>query len=98
MAGRRTTGTATAPCPSCAAPTVTQWVGQRAALKVTADLTPLSPQQQAAAWEPNRLIWCLRQTRSGPELRWLQRWHPPNCEHAHVTEHRCPPAEPTTLF
>ncbi|MFE4718363.1 hypothetical protein ACFRLW_18350 [Streptomyces sp. NPDC056728] len=86
-------------CPACRAPTLRQLVGTRAALQVTADLTPLSLEQQAAAREPNRLIWCLRTSGFGTRrLTWLDPWHPPDCPHPHVTDHRCPPAEPTTLF
>lgn len=86
-------------CPACRAPVITQLVGQRAALKITADLTPLTPDQQAAVREPNRLIWCLRTNSLGQQhLTWAT-GHPPDCHHGdHVTEHRCPPAEPTTLF
>ncbi|MFJ7070153.1 hypothetical protein [Streptomyces sp. NPDC101115] len=99
MTRPRATGAADSRCPSCAAPVLVQWVGDRAALKVTADLRPLTPEQQAAVWEPNRLIWCLHsRPHASPQLRWLSRWHPPGCPHPHVTEHRCPPTEPTTLF
>ncbi|MFJ9128894.1 hypothetical protein ACIRJS_32810 [Streptomyces sp. NPDC102340] len=84
-----------------------QLVGQRAALQVTADVTPLTPDEQARAREPDRLIWCLHGNSLGDrELRWLTPWHPKNCPHPHVTEHRCtaPPVrparapEPDTLF
>lgn len=88
-------------CPSCGAPVIHQSVGDRAALKVTADLTPLTPEEQQTVREPNRLIWCLRLTALGQHrLFWLEPWHPPDCPRggAHVAEHRCPPAEPTTLF
>ncbi|MEU8760691.1 hypothetical protein [Streptomyces sp. NPDC048659] len=98
MSRPRAAGAADSRCPSCAAPVLAQWVGDRAALRITADLTPLTPEQQAAVRTPNRLIWCLVQTRHGtPRLRWLSRWHPPDCPHRHVTEHRCT-AAPTTLF
>jgi hypothetical protein len=96
---RRTRGGAPTRCPSCGSRVVTQLVGDRAALKVTADLTPLSPSEQAKARGPNRLIWCLHPTPSGPgRLVWLTPWHPPDCPHPHVADHQCPPAEPTTLF
>ncbi|MEV0114646.1 hypothetical protein AB0H77_15540 [Streptomyces sp. NPDC050844] len=86
-------------CPACRAPILRQLVGDRAALNVTADLTPLTPDQQQELREPNRLIWCLRTTQLGHRrLTWLDPWHPPDCPHPHVTEHRCPPADPTTLF
>ncbi|APY88209.1 hypothetical protein DCW30_05680 [Streptomyces alfalfae] len=85
-------------CPACRAPTLRQLVGNRAALTVTADLTPLTPEQQNAVREPNRLIWCLRTNQLGiRRLVWLDAWHPPDCPHDHVTDHICPP-DPTTLF
>ncbi len=86
-------------CPACRAPILPQLVGDRAALHITADLTPLTPDEQTAFREPNRLIWCLRTSRTGAQtLAWIQTWHPPDCPHPHVTEHRCPPADPSTLF
>jgi hypothetical protein len=86
-------------CPRCRAPILRQLVGQIVALTVTADLTPLSLEQQAALREPNRLIWCLRSGEHTPRrLTWTGRDHPEPCPFPHVTEHRCPPAEPTTLF
>ncbi|MFJ8855143.1 hypothetical protein [Streptomyces sp. NPDC102437] len=86
-------------CPGCRAPILTQLVGNRAALNVTADLRRLTPEQQAEARTPHRLIWCLktRGPHSTPRLRWIDRWHPPDCPHPHVTEHHCNP-EPNTLF
>ncbi|MGQ4351958.1 hypothetical protein [Streptomyces drozdowiczii] len=87
--------------PACSAATLTQLVGTTAALKITADLTPLPPEQQAAARTPNRLIWCLYQAgpHTPPRLRWTGTHHPTTCPHPHVTEHQCqPPAEPSTLF
>jgi hypothetical protein len=91
-------------CPACRAPILRQLVGTTAALTVTADLTPLSVEQQAAARTPHRLIWCLYRAspHSPPRLRWTGRWHPAQCPHPHVTEHQCPgptPAQqPDTLF
>ena len=84
-------------CASCRARVLTQLVGRTAALNITADLTPLTPAQQAELYTPNRLIWCLYQagTHSTPRLRWIGQHHPADCPHQHVTEHRCPP---TTLF
>ncbi|MFD5509153.1 hypothetical protein ACFWIB_15430 [Streptomyces sp. NPDC127051] len=87
-------------CPRCQAPVLRQLVGNVAALNITADLTPLTPAEQAAVREPNRLIWCLRQASpfTPRRLTWTGRDHPAGCPHPHVTEHRCPPADPTTLF
>ncbi|MFE5771419.1 hypothetical protein ACFQ7O_24000 [Streptomyces sp. NPDC056485] len=93
-------GAADSRCPRCRAPVLCQWVGAVAALQVTADLRPLTPAEQAAVREPNRLIWCLHQR--GPhtprELRWTGRDHPAACPHPHVTEHRCTAEQLTTLF
>jgi len=99
MAGR-TRGGSPQRCPSCGAPVITQLVGARAALNITADITPLTPAEQAALREPNRLIWCLLTNSLGVRrLLWLDPWHPPDCRRGiHVAEHRCPSTEPTTLF
>jgi hypothetical protein len=87
-------------CSACSAPTLTQWVGQVAAVKVTAELTPLTPEQQAAARTPDRLIWCLyKATEHTPaRLRWIHSSHPTACPHPHLAEHQCTGPEPTTLF
>lgn len=91
-------GTGPARCPSCSAPTLTQWVGDTAAIQVTAGLTPLTPAQQAEARTPNRLIWCLITGEHRPHrLRWIHAWHPTDCPHPHVTDHQCT-APPTPLF
>ncbi|MFD3641000.1 hypothetical protein [Streptomyces griseus] len=91
-------GSSPARCPSCSAPTLTQWVGDTAAIKVTADLTPLTPAEQAALRTPNRLIWCLVTGDHRPHrLRWIHAWHPTTSPHPHVTDHQCT-AQPTTLF
>ncbi|MFD3717231.1 hypothetical protein [Streptomyces sp. NPDC058674] len=92
-------GTVDSRCPRCRAPILRQLVGTIAALTITADLTPLTPAEQAAVREPNRLIWCLRdREHTARRLTWTGRDHPQQCPFDHVTEHRCPPAEPTTLF
>lgn len=76
------------PCPSCGAPVITQLVGHRAALKVTADAEPIALTDALALREPNRLVWCLATLRSGGiELRWRCRT---KCDHGAVIEHRCP--------
>ncbi|WP_406444466.1 hypothetical protein OHB14_36510 [Streptomyces sp. NBC_01613] len=76
-------------CPSCGASVLTQWVGDSAALKVTADAEPIPPAQAHAMKGPNRLVWCLATLRGGLlELRWRCR---STCGHGAVIEHRCPP-------
>ncbi|MFE9125069.1 hypothetical protein ACFYOF_06535 [Streptomyces sp. NPDC007148] len=101
MAGRARGGAAPQQrCPSCGSPVINELVGQWAALNVIADLTPLTPEQQEQLREPNRLIWCLRTNSLGHKrLFWVESWHPPDCRTgAHVADHLCPPAAPTTLF
>lgn len=80
------------PCPGgCGALLLHRLVGDTCALDVTADLRPLTPVEQAEVRGPNRLVWCLRQSRwSGPQLRWVHRWHPVDCPWPHVADHRCP--------
>lgn len=96
MAGRASrTGGDDSRCRTCRAPILTQLVGRVAALNVTADLTPLSPAQQAEVRTPNRLIWCLYRAGPHTRLRWIGSYHPQDCPHQHVTEHQCPPV---TLF
>lgn len=91
-------GTAESRCPRCQAPVHRELVGRIAALDVVADLRPLTPSEQAAVREPNRLIWCLRGgEHTARRLTWTGRDHPASCPHPHVTEHRCT-TEPTTLF
>ncbi|MDX3074594.1 hypothetical protein [Streptomyces sp. MI02-7b] len=96
----RGTGAADSRCPSCGAPVLRQLVGRIAALTVTADPTPLTPEQETQVrTDPNRLTWCLITGRwRPPELRWRHPAHSPHCTHHVVACHRCPPAAPTTLF
>lgn len=100
MAGRGRQRGDDSRCAACSAPILTQWVGHVAAVKVTAELRPLTPAEQAAARTPNRLIWCLyRISEHTPaRLRWITTDHSATCPHPHVAEHDCPGAEPTTLF
>lgn len=106
MSRSRAAGAVTTKCPRCAAPLVTQLVGDRAALHVTADLIDLKPDQEAAVRaDPNRLIWCYRTPRHGtPRLTWRPRPHPPDCPHQHLADHACTgppsaaPPQPATLF
>lgn len=85
----RTRGGAPTRCPSCGTQVLTQWVGDRAALKVTADVEPITAEQAAVLQEPNRLVWCLVTLRGGLlELRWHCQT---DCAHGAVIEHRCPP-------
>ncbi|MFF3190518.1 hypothetical protein [Streptomyces misionensis] len=66
-----------------------QLVGNRAALDVTADADPLSAAAAAELREPNRLDWCVRQRKGGPDLGWVDRSHPADCPHPHVIDHQC---------
>ncbi|MFF8901705.1 hypothetical protein ACF082_29970 [Streptomyces lydicus] len=95
MAGRAASD-GTTQCPACRAPILRQLVGHRAALTVTADLTPLTPAEQATARTPNRLIWCLVQRPHTPaRLRWIDPTHPADCPQPHVAEHTCTGPRPT---
>lgn len=106
MTRARAAGAVTTTCPRCAAPLITQLVGDRAALHVTADPQPLTPDQETTVrTDPNRLTWCYRATpHSTPRLTWRTRPHPPDCPHQHVADHACtgPPTaatpQPATLF
>lgn len=81
-------------CQMCDMPVLRQLVGHRAALKVTADATPIPLADALRLVEPNRLAWCLAELHSGAvELRWRCKW---KCGHATVIEHRCPPGTPAT--
>lgn len=73
----------------CGRPVLRQLVGNRAALDVTADADPMPAAEAAALREPNRLDWCLRHTKHGIDLRWVDRFHPANCPHPHVIDHTC---------
>lgn len=88
-------------CKTCRAPVIAQRVGTHAALDVTADLTPVTPEQAAEiTTNPDRLIWCLHESRwSPPRLTWTgPSSHPNDCPRPHLACHQCPPQEPTTLF
>ncbi|WP_406337340.1 hypothetical protein [Streptomyces sp. NBC_00649] len=85
----------------CGRTVLRQLVGQRAALDVTADADELTAAAAAALREPNRLDWCLRTTKAGPDLRWLDGTHRADCPHPHVIDHQCkataaPAARPRT--
>jgi hypothetical protein len=103
MTGARPRGGADSRCPACRAPLLVQWVGHTAALQARVDLPPAHearPYGEALkARTPDDLVWCLPRQRFRPlRLRWTSRGHPPDCPHQHLTTHRCPPADPTTLF
>lgn len=79
------------PCPACGARLLRQLVSHMAALDVTAELRPLTPDQQARARGPDRLIWCLHTTAMRHlELRWIHTDHPASCPKPHVAPHQCP--------
>ncbi|MEV8349023.1 hypothetical protein ACFVTT_15800 [Streptomyces niveus] len=77
-------------CPRCALPVLRQLVGRRAALDVTADDTRYTAAAAAALRTPDRLDWCVRTTKDGPDLRWADchRRSAP-CQHEHVVDHMC---------
>lgn len=77
-------------CSRCGTPVFRQLVGLRAALDVTADDTRYTAAAAGALREPNRLDWCLRITKFGPDLRWADcRTLSTQCPHEHVVDHVC---------
>lgn len=92
MQGSRSTrGASRRSCDRCGASVLRQLVGQRAALKVTADAEPIPLDEAAALTGPNRLAWCLARLRNGDvELRW-QCWTRNGCDHEVVIDHQCAP-------
>lgn len=77
-------------CPRCGSPVFRQLVGRRAALDVTADDIRYTAAAAEGLREPNRLDWCLRITKHGPDLRWAT-CHTLStlCPHEHVVDHVC---------
>lgn len=77
-------------CPRCGAPTVHQASGLP--FVVTADAERLTPGEAAERTKPNRLAWCLRESKwSGARLvEVLGRLHNPACPWPHVIDHQCP--------
>jgi hypothetical protein len=81
-------------CERCHAPVIRQLVGNRAALKVTADAEPIPLHEALTLRGPNRLVWCLAELYGGgPQLRWLH-MDGAACALAHVIEHECPAGTP----
>lgn len=78
-------------CPCCGQPTIHQSKGLH--LVVTADAQRLTPDQAQKLTEPNRLAWCLRESKwTGLRLvEVLGRLHNPACPWPHVIDHQCPP-------
>jgi hypothetical protein len=75
---------------------IRQLVGRSAALDVVADEQQLTAAEAAALREPNRLDWCVRVTKQGPDMRWPGSTHPKDCPHPHVIDHQCTaPIAPT---
>lgn len=81
-------------CPRCGLPTYHQAHGLP--FTVTTDAEKLTPAAAAARTGPNRLAWCLRESRwSGARLvEVLGAFHRPACPWPHVVDHRCPPGTP----
>lgn len=75
----------------CGRTVLRQLVGSRAALDVTADAQPMTAAQAAALREPNRLDWCVRQRKDGPDLGWVGSGHRADCPNPHVIDHKCTP-------
>jgi hypothetical protein len=83
----------------CGRTVLRQLVGNRAALDVTADADELTAAAAAMLREPNRLDWCVRRRKDGPDLAWVDRRnHPADCLRPHVIDHQCTaPAVPARL-
>ncbi|EPH40883.1 hypothetical protein STRAU_6098 [Streptomyces aurantiacus JA 4570] len=74
----------------CGRTVLRQLVGHRAALDVTADAEELTAGAAAELRGPNRLDWCLRTTKGGPDLRWADcNRRDGGCPHPHVIDHQC---------
>jgi hypothetical protein len=81
-------------CPRCSAPVLHQRHGLP--FVVTADAERLTPDAAAARTNPNRLAWCLRESRwTGARLvEVLGQLHNPVCPWPHVIDHQCPEGTP----
>lgn len=81
-------------CPRCGLPTIHQRHGLP--FTVTADAARLTPGSAAAKTGPNRLTWCLRESKwTGARLvEVLGRLHNPSCPWPHVVDHQCPDGTP----
>lgn len=91
-AARAFQGASPRSCDRCGAPVLRQEVGQRAALKVVADVESIPLQEALRMVEPDRLAWCVATLYGGGvDLRWLC---PGTCGHGTVIEHRCPEGAP----
>ncbi|NJP70402.1 hypothetical protein [Streptomyces sp. C1-2] len=83
-----------AECPRCGAPCLRQREGLP--FDVLADTERLTPEAAAARTTPNRLAWCLRESKwTGARLvEVLGQLHSPVCPWPHVVNHQCPPGTP----
>jgi hypothetical protein len=93
-ASRRSQGASLRSCDWCGAAVLRQNEGLP--FVVTADAERLTPAAAAQLVEPNRLAWCLRESKfTGARLvEVLGRLHNPACPWPHVVDHRCPPGTP----
>ncbi|MFF3511574.1 hypothetical protein [Streptomyces sp. NPDC002573] len=78
-------------CERCGQPVLRQKDGLP--WTVTVDEQRYTPDEAAKLASPNRLAWCLRESKwSGTRLvEVLPVFHNPACTWAHVIEHECPP-------
>jgi hypothetical protein len=81
-------------CPRCDAPVLVQREGLP--YVVTADAERLTPDQAAKLTDPNRMAWCLRESKWAPPrlVEVLSVFHSPVCPWPHVVDHRCPVGTP----
>jgi hypothetical protein len=84
----------TSVCPRCDAPVYVQRDGLP--FVVTADAERLTPEQARKLTGPNRLAWCLRESKWSPArlLEVLAPFHNRECPWPHVVDHQCPEGTP----
>lgn len=79
-------------CPRCGLPTYHQRSGLP--FVVTTDAERLTPDEAAHRTGPNRLAWCLRESKwTGARLGEVHHRH---CEFPHVVDHECTEGAPAT--
>lgn len=81
-------------CERCGEPVLHQRHGLP--YTVTTGAEKLTLADASARTDPNRLAWCLRETRAGARLvEVLSPFHNPQCPRPHLVDHRCPAGTPT---
>lgn len=73
----------------CGAQVITGWDGERCALFVTLDPSPLTPTGEVAALTAGRATYQMRRGRIDRRDRWNIPGHPPSLDLPVIAEHRC---------